>query len=98
MSTFPIKKDQIENIDISQVNNLQTSLDDKQNILSEWAFVNWDKTKLDWIETGAEVNTINSDPTGVTGADQVTNVMSLTTAEYNAITPNTSTFYIITDA
>lgn len=98
MSSKPLKKDQIENIDISQVNNLQTSLDDKQNILSEWAFVNWDKTKLDWIETGAEVNTINSDPTGVTGADQVTNVMSLTTAEYNAITPNISTFYIITDA
>jgi hypothetical protein len=24
--------------------------------------------------------------------------MSLTTAEYNAITPNISTFYIITDA
>lgn len=59
MSSKPFKKDQIENVDISQVNNLQTSLDAKQNILSEWAFVNWDKTKLDWIETGAEVNTIN---------------------------------------
>jgi hypothetical protein len=35
MSSKPLKKDQIENIDISQVNNLQTSLDDKQNILSE---------------------------------------------------------------
>lgn len=44
------------------------------------------------------VNTINSDPAGVTGADQVTNVMSLTQAEYDAITPNASTFYIITDA
>ena len=41
--------------------------------------------KLDGIEAGADVNTINSDPTGVTGADQVTNVMSLTTAEYTAI-------------
>tara|TARA_R110002020_G_scaffold453632_1_gene668608 strand:- start:654 stop:2906 length:2253 start_codon:yes stop_codon:yes gene_type:complete len=50
-------------------------------------------------EDGAEVNTINSDPTGVTGADQVVNIMSLTQAEYNAITtPNASTFYIITDA
>lgn len=81
---------------LSNQTDLQTSLDGKQNILSEWAFVDWDKTKLDWIETGAEVNTINSDPTGVTWADQVTNVMSLTQAEYDAITPNTSTFYIIT--
>ena len=28
----------------------------KQENLSEWPFVDWDKTKLDWIETGAEVN------------------------------------------
>lgn len=41
---------------------------------------------------------VESDPTGVTGADVVTNMMSLTQAEYNAITPNASTFYIITDA
>lgn len=98
MSFKKIQKDQIENIDISQVNSLQTELDWKQDILSEWAFVDWDKTKLDWIEAGAEVNTIDSDPSAVTGADQVTNVMSLTTAEYNAITPNVSTLYIITDA
>lgn len=39
-----------------------------------------------------------SDPTGVTGADAITNIISLTQAEYNAITPNASTFYIITDA
>lgn len=39
-----------------------------------------------------------SDPTGVTGADAITNIMSLTTAEYGAITPNASTLYIITDA
>ena len=41
---------------------------------------------------------VSSDPTGVTGADQVTNIMSLTQAEYDAITPNASTLYIITDA
>lgn len=82
---------------LSNQTDLQNALDLKQNILSEGAFVDWDKTKLDWIETGAEVNTINSDPTGVTGADQVTNVMSLTQAEYDAITtPDNSTFYIIT--
>ena len=38
-----------------------------------------------------------SDPTGVTGADAVTNIISLTQAEYDAITPNATTFYIITD-
>ena len=38
----------------------------------------------------------DSDPSGVTGADAVTNMMSLTQAEYDAITPNASTFYIIT--
>lgn len=37
-----------------------------------------------------------SDPSGVTGADAVTNVMSLTQAEYDAITPDASTLYVIT--
>lgn len=41
---------------------------------------------------------ITTDPTGVTGADKVTNIISLTQAEYDAIaTPNASTLYIITD-
>jgi len=40
-----------------------------------------------------------SDPTGVTGADAVTNIMSLTQAEYDAIvTADASTIYVITDA
>jgi len=40
-----------------------------------------------------------SDPTGVTGADEVTNIISLTQSEYDAIgTPNAATIYIITDA
>ena len=39
-----------------------------------------------------------SDPTGVTGADAVTNIVSLTQAEYDDITPNSSTLYAITDA
>jgi len=38
---------------------------------------------------------VPSDPTAVTGADQITNMMSLTQAEYDAITPNASTFYVI---
>ena len=40
---------------------------------------------------------VESDITGVTGADAVTNIMSLTQAEYDDIgTPSSTTFYIIT--
>jgi hypothetical protein len=67
----------------------QTALDDKQDILAEGAFVDGDKTRLD--------KSVISDTTGVTGADQVTNLISLTQAEYDAITPAASTLYIITD-
>jgi len=46
-----------------------------------------------------ETNTINSDTTGEpSGSDVVLNVVSLTQAEYNAGTPVSTTFYIITDA
>jgi hypothetical protein len=39
-----------------------------------------------------------SDPTGVTGADAVTNIISLTQAEYDAIvSPSATTLYVITD-
>ena len=38
-----------------------------------------------------------TDTTGVTGADQITNMMSLTQAEYDAIpSPDANTFYVIT--
>jgi hypothetical protein len=38
-----------------------------------------------------------SDTTGITGADQITNMVSLTQAEYDAIdTPDASTLYVIT--
>ncbi len=41
-------------------------------------------------------NYIPSDTTGITGADQVTNMVTLTQAEYDAIgTPNASTVYFI---
>jgi len=40
---------------------------------------------------------VKSDVTGITGADQVTNMVSLTQAEYDAIaSPDPATFYIIT--
>ena len=38
-----------------------------------------------------------SDNTGVTGADRITNVISLTSSEYSSITPDASTLYILTD-
>lgn len=62
------------------------------------SYTTTEESKLIGIEPGAQVNTIDSDPTGVTGADQITNIISLTQAEYDAITPNASTFYVITDA
>jgi hypothetical protein len=38
-----------------------------------------------------------SDPTGITGADALTNIVSLTQAEYDAIaTPSATTLYVIT--
>ena len=41
---------------------------------------------------------ITSNPTGITGADAVTNIVSLTTAEYAAIgSPDAATLYLITD-
>lgn len=40
---------------------------------------------------------VESDPTGVTGADAITNIMSLTQAEYDAIgSPDAATLYVIT--
>lgn len=36
-----------------------------------------------------------SDPTGITGADAITNIVSLTAAEYAAITPSATTLYVV---
>jgi hypothetical protein len=56
------------------------------------------------IGSGLETDTttlktkITSDPTGITGADAITNIMSLTQAEYDAIgSPNAATLFLITD-
>lgn len=58
-------------------------------------------TKLDGIEDGATANpnAVASDPSGITGADAVANIVSLTQAEYDAIgSPDAATVYVITDA
>lgn len=45
----------------------------------------------------ADIGAPASNTTGITGADAITNIVSLTQAEYDAITtPNASTLYIIT--
>lgn len=84
------------------IQNSGVLIDDSDNITGvgtvDGRDIVTDGTKLDGIESGAEVNTINSNPTGITGADQITNIVSMTQAEYDAITPNASTVYIITDA
>ena len=43
-------------------------------------------------------NKIGSDISAVTGSTQVTNMIALTQAQYDGITPDAATFYIITDA
>ena len=53
----------------------------------------WD-TAYSW-GNHASAGYVESDTTGITGADQVTNIVSLTQAEYDAITPNASTVYFI---
>lgn len=44
-----------------------------------------------------EVAQLFSDNAGVTGADRITNIVSLTQAEYDAITPDATTLYVVTD-
>ena len=49
------------------------------------------------LATPANIGAVASDPTGVTGADAITNVMSLTQAEYDALgSTDASTLYVIT--
>ena len=45
----------------------------------------------------AVASLVDSDPTGITGADAIANMVSLTQAEYDAITPQASTLYVITE-
>lgn len=87
--------------DISNNNNkVGITTSERLAIVDNSAKISFDSassTKLNGIETGAEVNTIDSIVSGEpTGSDQVINVVSLTQAEYDAGTPVATTFYIIT--
>ena len=72
------------------------------------AFMMWDDSATDVAffslgtglsATGTVVNAdIASDVTGITGADAVINVVSLTDAEYTAAIKDAATLYLITDA
>jgi len=79
-----------------------TNIETKTDLITVTQSVNLDTIESDTITNNAKVGVtdeIPSDPSGVTGADAITNIISLTTAEYGAIgTPNASTVYIITDA
>lgn len=57
-----------------------------------------DGTERARIAADGSINIVSTDPTGVTGAAQITNIISLTQAEYDAIvSPSATTLYVITD-
>ena len=75
---------------ISTVADLQTALDGKatsaQGALADTA-----------VQPAAIATFVESDPTGITGADAITNIVSLTQAEYDDIaTPDASTLFVVT--
>jgi len=83
---------------IADVTGLQTALDGKQASGSYAAASHThsisDVTNL---QTSLDAK-VSSVTTGITGADQITNMVSLTQAEYDAIpTKSATTFYVITD-
>lgn len=64
---------------------------------SDWQ-TDTDTTYTNISEFANDAAYITSDPSGVAGADVVTNIISLTQAEYDAIgTPDASTLYYITN-
>jgi hypothetical protein len=78
---MPIIDDRTTNRNYAKPNALNNLSDDVTRI----------RSALDEIDASIVV----SDVTGIAGADRITNIVSLTQAEYNAITPNASTFYVI---
>ena len=78
---------------------LITSISDNELLQYNSAEGYWENQTLSEAGIQPAGNYILSDIEGVLGADLVTNIISLTQAEYDAIgTPNASTIYNITDA
>ena len=50
---------------------------------------------IDLKDSDSQCNLVKSQPFGVTGADAITNIVSLTQSEYDAITPHATTVYVI---
>ena len=73
---------------LSNQTDLQNALDAKQNILAEGAFVDGDKTKLDGISPGAQVN----DPTTLLDSDIGTTVQA-----HSTILDNTTASFTTAD-
>jgi len=70
----------------------------KSDLLAGLADASHTHTKSE-ITDFSDSDYVQSDPSGISGADAVANMVSLTDAEYSAISsPDASTFYIITDA
>lgn len=69
---------------------------DTTNVTAAGALMDSEVTNLADVKAFDKTDFPLTDPTGVTGADKVTNIISLTQAEYDAITPNASTLYVIT--
>lgn len=79
------------NVSLGNVSNLKITGGTTGQVLSTDGAGN-----LSWIDAGS--GGIQSNTAGIAGADVVTNIVSLTQAEYDAIvSPDASTLYIITD-
>jgi len=86
------------NLEFKNVNAWSSKITITDDVANNEVDIDVDPSQIATSTLNNDANFTPSDPTWVTGADQITNIMSLTTAEYWAITPNASTLYIITDA
>ncbi len=87
------------NGDKTKLDGIEAGADvtDATNVTAAGALMDSEVTNLAQVKAFDETDYPATDPTGVTGADKVTNIMSLTQTEYDAIgTPNASTLYVIT--
>jgi radical SAM superfamily enzyme YgiQ (UPF0313 family) len=88
-------------VDLRTALNVEDGADvtDTANVTAAGALMDSEVTNLAAVKAFDPTDYVTSDPSGVTGADAITNMMSLTQAEYDAIgAPDASTFYLITDA
>ena len=98
--------DTITAVNTLETNNTGTNSGDQdltpyQLKPSEGAFVDGDKTKLNSISSGAEINTIDSTTVGEpTGTSQILNVVNISQADYDTAVAGSATvpttLYIIT--